>query len=99
MKEGRVDYRIGKGFPLEGELNKPVVIFETEVPVILGNDRANPVGKAKCFRDPESKHLMVEIEFGPAASEDIENVLGMMTMSELSIAGTKHIQGVAYGLT
>lgn len=92
MKEGRVDHRIGKGFPLEGVLNSDDVIFDTEVPVFVDWDEGKSVGKARGYINPTDGHIHVNIEFNLETSRNLQKVFDIITTKALSFAGPEKLE-------
>ena len=92
MKEGRVDHRIGKGFPLEGALSNENVIFDTEVPVFVDWDEGKDVGKARGYINPTDGHIHVNIEFNLETSRNLQKVFDIITTKALSFAGPAKLE-------
>lgn len=92
MKEGRVDHRIGKGFPLEGALSNENVIFDTEVPVFVDWDEGKAVGKARGYINPTDGHIHVNIVFDEKTSKNLQQVFDIITTKALSFAGPAKLE-------
>lgn len=91
MKEGRVDHRIGKGFPLEGVLSSDDVIFDTEVPVFVDWDEGKSVGKALGYINPTDGHIHVNVEFNLETSRNLQKVFDIISTKALSFAGPEKL--------
>lgn len=70
-------------------------LFDAVVPVFIEGEGETAIGVGKGYRDRETGHVHVEIEFNEVASQHLEGIFHIISTRSISFAGSEKVKEVS----